>query len=110
MSYVSQGTVQVECESGTPEIAVTISPCSEYAIKHRGKKYIAFVKRDIDSAKDCTDARVYEESKTFVAKGSAIRTMLVQAAFSGTRVEVEIDATGSPEKIVAVKIPAAPQV
>jgi hypothetical protein len=107
MLHLTQGTVRIECDAvGTkPKYSVTINPTPDYAVKHKDKNYIVFVP-ETDPGK--TGCWVFERDQTFTIAEDGVRTILIAAAVGGRKLEIGIQATENPE-IVAVKIPATPQ-
>jgi len=110
MSYVTQGTVQVERKGGRPEGEVTImlSPAAGYAIKHEGRDYAAFVGPIGQRVKAVKTALIRERTAPFTTRDEDFKKMLVEAAIAGTRVEIAIESNRS-NQIVYVRIPATPR-
>jgi hypothetical protein len=88
-----------------PEYSVTINPTPDYAVKHKDKNYIVFVP-ETDPGK--TACWVFERDHIFTIAEDSVRTILIEAAVRGVKVELGIQAAKKTQ-IVAVKIPAAPQ-
>lgn len=105
MSYLTQGTVQVERVS-QPEgkVSVVISPIPDYGVKHKEKDYIVFMPASGPTS------LVYEKKTTpFTVTDDCIIDILIKAAVNGTNVEIEIKGRAAKTegiKIIAVKIPA----
>jgi hypothetical protein len=109
MSYVTQGTVQIERKSEI-EADIIINPTQDYAVKHNEREYIVFVKvkEDSEDSKDeeppSIASKLFEKRKPFPTEKYLIE-MLTKAAVERTRVEITINAH---DTITALKIPAMP--
>jgi len=100
MSFVTQGTVQVERKASEPkgEISVVITPVPDYGVKHKEKDYIVLI------SASGPKSLVFERTTPFRVTDDHIRDILTQAAVNRTKIEFEIEVNG--KEIVAVKIPA----
>jgi hypothetical protein len=101
MSYVTQGTVQIERRTKA-EAEIFISPTPDYAVKHNRKDYIVFVCAESSEVQ----SRLFEKTKGFPIQGEHLIEMLIEAAFQRTKVEIQTNADCT--KIDALKIPAIP--
>jgi len=100
MSYVTQGTVQVERRTKT-EADIFITPTPDYAVKHNEQEYIVFV----DAESQPPQSILFEtKTKGFAIKEEHFIEMLTEAAFKTTRIEIRMN--DNCTKIEAVKIPA----
>jgi hypothetical protein len=109
MSYVTQGTVQVERRTKT-EADIFIAPTPDYAVKHNEQEYIVFVDAESQppqsrlfetKTKVCT---IQKKTKGFAIKEEHFIEMLTEAAFKTTRIEIRMN--DDCTKIEAIKIPA----
>jgi len=100
MSYVTQGTVQVECRTKT-NAEIFINPTTDHAVKHNEKDYIVFV----DAESPQPQSQLFEKkTKSFTIQEEHFIEMLTKAAFKGTKIEIRMNA--ECKKIEARKIPA----
>lgn len=129
MSYVTQGTVQIELNAGTGandknEITVTINPAQDYTVRHNSKTFIVFI---ADESKDQKMEAgtgepkgqpfrtiAFEKTQSFIITSensknpeSSLVRSLVDAALKQIKIEVKIQ---PPNVIESVKIPATPSV
>ena len=49
MTFVTQGTIQVQVDLNNKEYSVAINPAPEYTVTHRGKKYIVSMPAETDA-------------------------------------------------------------
>lgn len=99
--YVTQGTVQVEI-NGT-NLMARINPSQNYAVKHNGIDYIIFMPINVHSV----EAKVFGTPKgTDPVTDFTLVQALIQAAFSGTKIEIVVDK--GCNIIESIKIPATP--
>jgi hypothetical protein len=98
MSYLTQGTVHVECKNQAEEVAVTISPSPDYCVRHKEMLYAVFVESS-------GVALIYDRAKIFRTTDAGIKAILIQAALNATKVEISVKGEGT-DAIEAVKVPA----
>jgi len=108
MSYVTQGTVQIEHKPRT-HAHITISPTPNYAVKHNDKDYVVFVEvvedgKSEDTRSTSPNSKLFEKTTSFATEGDLVG-MLTEAAFRRTSIEITINAGNA---ITALKIPAMP--
>jgi fructose-specific component phosphotransferase system IIB-like protein len=120
MSYVTQGTVQIERKTET-EAVIFISSTPNYAVKHNEKDYVVFVEAKSsqpDAESTQLNAELKPQSRLFDKKTQHFTAevylieMLIKAAFKKTCIEITITIDDPPKedppKITALKIPAMP--
>jgi len=90
MSYVMQGTVQVELKTKPDEtqtITIRINPTQDYMVKRGKEEYIVFTS---DNPKTNPDARVFEKNTTFTTiPDSLFLQSLTHAAFKQDKIEIK---------------------
>jgi hypothetical protein len=118
MSYVTQGTIQVELKTGAKtitEIAISINPAQDYTVTHeknaKKREYIIFIDDQFNEAK------IFEKTRVFTTDQTEFLQYLIGAAFKQIRMEIRIkdpkprkaSSSRTPVKIEieSVKIPAA---
>lgn len=89
MSYVTQGTVQVELKTET-DIKIRINPTQEYTVKREKQDYIVFIQ---DDPKAHPEAQIYEKNTIFTTtittKNSLFVQSLIDAAFQQIKIEIK---------------------
>lgn len=105
MSYITQGTIQVECVTKTKgKVSIVISPSNDYAVKHKKKDYVVFISEgDLKSL-------VFEKETPFEVTNNRAIDILIHAAVSQIVVEVEVNEKAKPDgktEIVAVRVPGS---
>ncbi|HUJ20411.1 MAG TPA: hypothetical protein VLX58_02765 [Bryobacteraceae bacterium] len=108
MGYVAHGTVQVK-QQKKGNLAVLINPIPEYRVKHKDKEYTVLVQA-LDATGVASQARIFPVDKPYEVDSLSLGDTLKQAAFSGIKVELEVEFKSKPEgevvAVVAVLIPA----
>lgn len=112
MSYVTQGTVQIELKTGTGandtnDITVTINPAQDYTVRHDSKTFIVFIEdepkdqpAEAGAGKPKVQPRrtmAFEKTQIFTIRTenskkaeSPLVQSLVDAALKRTKIEVKI--------------------
>lgn len=103
-SYVTQGTVRVDCN--TSRFKITISPVACYGVKDNNKDYIVLFS---ESSNTDDPPKLVEKGETpFIAKNDDIKRILIEAAAHGIKVELGMNGEAGEYEITSVKIPARP--
>src|SRR5437764_9222173 len=98
MSYVTQGTIQVEIISET-DIEMKINPVPDYTVKHEKQDYILFIHDDIRNAK------LSEKTQPFTIKQPPFIQHLIAAAVKQIKIEIKIkDLPRSSPKPISIEI------
>lgn len=124
MSYVTQGTIQLECRNGT-EAYFLISPTKDYDVKHDQKDYGIFVytpphqetpskidesasdrEKTPDDPQHLNKSLMFEQKTRFKVVGEHFIEVLTEAAFQKTTITITMD--DKCMNVEALRIPAKP--
>ena len=112
MTYITQGTIQVELKNRTA-VEIRINPAQDYSVKHEksGRKtdYIVFINDQSHEAK------VFEKTQMFISGQSDFLQHLTDAAFKQSKIELRVTSFNDGKsisgaaveiEIESIKIPA----
>lgn len=103
MSYVTQGTVQIEIKAGA-DSAIRINPVQDYSVKRNGKTFTVFTSHDPKTPGIKATALIFDAAEVFTIRDPEFLQPLIEASAKGTKIEIVIqDSSGSIESL---RIPA----